>query len=415
MAFVSLGSLCYNLFMRILGIETSCDETAVCLLEAEGSFGPDFRFNILGNSLISQAALHAEYGGVFPSLAKREHAKNLVPLLKEMLAQASNLQNMAQPRPIQGDPLELLKAALAREPELLEQLVPFLEMYEKPDIDAIAVTAGPGLEPALWVGINFAKALALAWDVPLVAVNHMEGHVLMSLADGDKLKRFEFPVLSLLISGGHTELVLSKSFGEYQLLGETRDDAAGEAFDKVARLLDLGYPGGPEISRLAAEARIQGESLDDSKDSPWNGTLTPPMLRSPDYDFSFSGLKTEVRKLVEKNAPLSDETKKQLALATENAIAEVLVAKTMRAAEEFGAQTVVVGGGVSANTFIKQQLAEALAKADTSAQLLAPPAEFATDNAVMIALAGYFHARAGNFSAPIDIVASGNLRLEKTA
>jgi N6-L-threonylcarbamoyladenine synthase len=402
--------------MRILGIETSCDETAVCLLEAAGDFGPDFKFKILGNALLSQAALHAEYGGVFPSLAKREHAKNLVPLLKEMLAQASNLRQMAQPHPIQGEPLESLGAALSREPELLEQLVPFMETYGRPDIDAIAVTAGPGLEPALWVGINFAKALALAWGLPLVAVNHMEGHVLMSLVDSGVLKQFEFPVLSLLISGGHTELVLSETFGKYKRLGETRDDAAGEAFDKVARLLDLPYPGGPEISRLAAEARVQGLPLYDSKDSPWNGKLTPPMLRSKDYDFSFSGLKTEVRKLVENpptgGAPLSDDTKKRLALATENAIAEVLVTKTMRAAEEFGARTVVVGGGVAANTYIRQCLTEALAKADTSAQLLSPPAELATDNAVMIALAGYFHAIKKDFADADSLRAQGNLKLE---
>lgn len=394
--------------MKLLGIETSCDETAVCLIEADGSppagGGESFRYRVLGNALLSQAALHAEYGGVFPSLAKREHAKNLVPMLEQALDAAGELSTATEPSV--GATLIPLKALLEREPELFTSLAAHLLRYRKPPIDCIAVTAGPGLEPALWVGINFAKALALAWNVPLVAVNHMEGHVLMSLVSPEALKRFEFPVLSLLVSGGHTELVLSKQFGEYERLGETRDDAAGEAFDKIARLLDLPYPGGPEIARLAAEARAAGEP---------QFTLTPPMLRSKDFDFSFSGLKTEVRKIAEKNAPLPLEMKKQLALATENAIALVLVAKTMRAAEEFGASTIVVGGGVSANVFIRKQLEDALAVADTSAQLLAPPPELATDNAVMIALAGYFHARARNFADMDDLRADGNLRLEKTA
>src|SRR3989338_8222098 len=278
----------YNECVRILGIETSCDETAVCLIEGTGVFGADFTFKILGNSLASQAALHAQYGGVFPNLAKREHAKNLVPMLEVTLREAGNLH------PHKGESFVLQRTLLCRilerEPELHERLPVFLGKYGKPDVDAIAVTHGPGLEPALWVGINFAKALSLIWDVPIVAVDHMEGHILSAMIEerGKEFSifNFQFPVLALLISGGHTELVLSKSWMQYERIGETRDDAAGEAFDKVARLIDLSYPGGPEISRLAKEAR-EKNIVPDFK-------FTRPMRHDKGFDFSFSGLKTAV-------------------------------------------------------------------------------------------------------------------------
>lgn len=395
--------------MRILGIETSCDETAVCFIEASGDFGPGFRFKTLGNALFSQASLHAQYGGVFPNVAKREHALHLVPMLSQALTAAGALSRADALMP--GAALLPLKDLLGREPELFSALIPFLIQHKKPSIDAIAVTHGPGLEPALWVGINFAKALSLVWDIPLVAVNHMEGHVVMSMvADATSehshnlksMRVFDFPTLALLISGGHTELVLSKQFGVYERIGETRDDAAGEAFDKVARLLDLPYPGGPEISRLAAEARALGTTP--------RFHFTPPMLKSKDYDFSFSGLKTEVRKIAEANAPLSIDLKRHIALAFENAVAEVLVAKTLRAVEEYGASTVVVGGGVSANTFIRAELAVALHK-DASAQLLVPPPSLATDNALMIALASYFRAQRGEVADVAALSAQGNLAL----
>lgn len=412
--------------MKVLGIETSCDESAVCLVEAAGSYGADFSFRVLGNALASQAALHAEYGGVFPNLAKREHARALVPLLEDVLRQAG------EPTAVQGDPLD--KSALAplleREPELLERLTEFSSRNGKPDIDCIAVTHGPGLEPALWVGVNFAKALSLAWGIPLVAVNHMEGHIFASLIrceegaglqlTGDSVPLSEtcilspvtFPLLSLLISGGHTELVLSREFMRYERIGETRDDAAGEAFDKVARLLGLPYPGGPEISRLAAEARANSIEAD--------FTFTRPMLHSGDYDFSFSGLKTEVRKLVDNTARLQGQTleissqfKMQVAREFEECVADVLITKTLRAIEEFGVETLVVGGGVSANTYIRSELARRLAKSGCT--LLIPPPELATDNAIMIALAGYFRAYRGEFAGPDTLRAIGNLRLENAS
>ncbi len=385
--------------MKILGIETSCDETAVCLIEADGDFGADFRFNILGNGLASQAAIHAQYGGVYPNLAKREHQKNLVPMLEKALKESSELRVISVKKPIDPE----LSTLLQREPELLEKIVPFLEQHDMPDIDAIAVTVGPGLEPALWVGINFARALALAWEKPIVAVNHMEAHIMMSAMSDDHLSPLSFPLLSLLISGGHTELVLSREWMKYELIGQTRDDAAGEAFDKVARMLGLGYPGGPEIGRLAAESRMENQES--------SIKFTRPMLHEDNFDFSFSGLKNAVRIFVEKHSPLSDEMIHAIAREFEDTVTDVLIQKTLRAVDSYGVNTVVVGGGVSASPYIRKRLADALADEGNVANLLVPPQDLATDNAVMIALAGYFHALNKKYTDPALLTAMGNLRL----
>ena len=396
-----LAMWCIIAWMKILGIETSCDETAISLIEAEGAFGEGFRFRILGNALLSQAKMHEEYGGVFPNVAKREHQRALVPILQEVFREASLLD---APADTPEETISAIEKLLEREPELFTNLAQFLRGIGRPEIDAIAVTAGPGLEPALWVGINFAKALALAWGVPIVAANHMEGHIMLSASDGDRLAAFRLPLLSLLISGGHTELVLSRAWMQYELLGGTRDDAVGEAFDKVARLMDLPYPGGPHISRLASEARAQGGALPIER-------LPRPMIDSKDYDFSFAGLKTAVRRFVEANGPLSAETKYALAREFEDACADVLVAKTMRAIEETGAQALVVGGGVSANTHIRARLSDALKDYGYGTKLLIPPPELATDNALMIALAGYFRAQKQEFAAADTLRANGNLKL----
>lgn len=415
--------------MRILGIETSCDETAICLIEANGSFGNDFEFRILGNSLISQIAVHAQYGGVFPNLAKREHGRNLVPLLEQTLRQSgqftvdSGQKKIGTANSVNSKLLTVnLKNLLAREPELYEKLAVFLPKYAKPEIDVIAVTVGPGLEPALWVGINFARALSLVWNIPIVAVNHMEGHVVIALIHNDEgfrcqvsgnsesktgtynLEPITYPLLSLLISGGHTELVLSRQWQEYEILGATRDDAVGEAFDKVARLLGLPYPGGASLSALAKKARLCDEA------SPHRITLPRPMIHDDSLDFSFAGLKTAVRRIVEIHSPLSDEMKMAIAREFEDAVTEVLVKKTLRAVEEHGARTVVVGGGVSANSHIRLHLAEALEKAGLPPPLFPSP-DLATDNAIMIALAGYFRAQNRDFVNPDMIKAEGNLRL----
>lgn len=391
--------------MRILGIETSCDETAVCVLEAEGSFGSAFRFNVLGNALYSQVATHAPWGGVFPNLAKREHAKNLVPLLEQAL-QGLPLERTARGLPSGKSDLA---AILAREPELFEMLEKFLEEHGAPDIDAIAVTAGPGLEPALWVGVNFAKALSIAWHMPIVAVNHLEGHIAMAAMQDDRVAAFEFPALALLISGGHTEIDLVREWPRFESIGQTRDDAVGEAFDKVARMLGIPYPGGAALSALAAKARsqsTQGVTLRcHLKVTPWAFKLPRPMIHDDSFDFSFSGLKTAARRLIADRV-LSDAEKTAIALEFENAVADVLVAKTKRSVEEYNARALLVGGGVSANAFIKQRLGESL-----DIPVLAPLPELATDNALMIALAGYFHALNGEFANVELFRANGNLQL----
>ena len=245
--------------MIILAIETSCDETSIAILEASGGLkSPSFK--ILSNTVLSQIKTHAKWGGVVPALAKREHSKNLVTILNKSLMQAGflKLNLKSQISNLDSNTKNKLQKILKREPELLEQFLKFISTIKIPKIDAIAVTVGPGLEPALWVGINFAKVLSLIWDKPIIAVNHMEGHIVASLlATKSNLKSkiskpMEFPAMALLVSGGHTELVLVKKWGDYKIIGETRDDAAGECFDKTARMLGLPYPGGPEIAAKAA-------------------------------------------------------------------------------------------------------------------------------------------------------------------
>jgi len=382
--------------MKILAIETSCDETAIAILECGGDQN-DTRFKVLGNALLSQIDIHKEYGGVFPMVAKREHAKNLVPVLAASLEEAELMQES-----VQEIDEERVREIVARESLLGDALVTFLKETKRPAIDAIAVTHGPGLEPALWVGVNFARALSLAWGIPLVPVNHMEGHLLSALArkEGEdiSIQNVALPVLALLISGGHTELVLMKEWLSYELLGQTRDDAVGEAFDKVARMMDLPYPGGPEISRLAEKARAEGG------ENPF--TLPRPMLDSNDFDFSFSGLKTAVLYLIKKKGVLTDTEREQLALAFEDAVGEVFLKKTMRAVENTAAKTVVMGGGVSANLHIQRIFSEAFRESPT--ELRIPEGEFTTDNAVMIGIAGYYRSRGKNDS---EIRAHGNLSL----
>jgi N6-L-threonylcarbamoyladenine synthase len=392
--------------MKILAIETSCDETAVALLEASQTDSGTV-FHILGNALLSQIDIHKEYGGVYPAIAKREHAKNLVPLLGNALEQASLLK--------EGDSLshkEELSQILEREPGLTDALTTFLSQTARPDIDALAVTAGPGLEPALWVGVNFAKALSLVWNLPIVSVNHMEGHIyaaLSSFADDSThtitVPEFRTPLLSLLISGGHTELVLSNEPGVYELLGATRDDAVGEAFDKVARMLGLPYPGGPEVSKLAEQARSSGRT------NPV--TLPRPMIHDPHLDFSFSGLKTAVLYMV-KDKELSDEDRENIAWAFEDAAADVLYSKTAQALEVSDANTLALGGGVSANTHIKRVFAQRIATDFLHVHLAIPVPALTTDNALMIGLAGFYHAVKEDFIDSETLKADGNRKLAPT-
>lgn len=375
--------------MILLSIETSCDETAVSIIKR--SRGKNIRFEVLSHKVLSQIDLHAQYGGVFPALAKREHAKALTQLIAECLDEARLLIERSNTYHIPAVARKKLDTLLEREEEMLAAMRVMLEGIQKPAIDGIAVTQGPGLEPALWVGVNAALALHLVWDIPLYPINHMEGHIVagaLSYEDGVyEIPTINFPACALLISGGHTEIVRIPKLRSYKVIGKTKDDAVGEAFDKVARMLNLPYPGGPEISRLAERARkddvIVSEEL----------RLPRPMLHSGDLYFSFSGLKTAVLTRVKKLNELDDKTRLMLALEFENAVTDVLVSKIKHAMYETRAQSLIVGGGVSANSHIRfalKQLAES-----ESFDLYIPDNNLSTDNGIMIASTGLLHVATG--------------------
>jgi len=328
--------------MRILAIETSCDETAIALLDISGPLDKP-NIKVLVNTLLSQIELHQKYGGVYPNLAKREHQKNLPILLAQTLEEAN-------------------------------------ENSDNPNIDYIAVTNGPGLEPALWTGITFATDLGKKWDKPVVPVNHMAGHIFSTLYDTSG-SLLNLPALALLVSGGHTELVVIKDFGNYKIIGQTLDDAVGEAFDKVARMLGLPYPGGPQISRLAETARGKREAL---------FRFPRPMIHSKDLNFSFSGLKTAVLYKLKLDNKNDDEYKEDIARAFEDAAVEVLIDKTRRAILELGdeTKTLIVAGGVSANFHLSQEL-EKLVSEFPNINLRLPSRSLTTDNAIMIGIASF--------------------------
>lgn len=390
--------------MIILSIETSCDETAISILEAKGEF-PHATYDILGNALWSQIDVHREFGGVFPMLAKREHVAIIVPMLEKAILE-SELEAREHSNEIDEHLEAEISTLLHREQALIDALFAFHKQYGTYAIDLIAVTSGPGLEPALWVGVNFARALALLWNVPIVPVNHMEGHVLASVFDverDDMLSDITFPTISLLISGGHTELILMKEWGHYEKIGQTRDDAVGEAYDKVARMLGLQYPGGPEIAKRAEQARK--EKL------PEFIKLPTPMLHSGDLDFSFSGLKTAVRYGIEKKE-LTETDICAIARDFEDAVTTVLLKKSLAAVAAHGAQTLVVGGGVSANQHLKRMFESTFLTEHPDLTVYFPQPKLSTDNSVMIALAG--HARAASALAPrgADVIrADGNKSL----
>ena len=323
--------------MLILGVESSCDETGIALYDSQAG--------LLSHALHSQVAMHAEYGGVVPELASRDHIRRVVPLLREALGRA-------------GKSLD--------------------------DIDAVAYTRGPGLSGALLVGCAFAEALALAIDKPTMPVHHLEGHLLSPLLSSDPPT---FPFVALLVSGGHTQLMKVTGVGEYELLGETLDDAAGEAFDKSAKLLGLPYPGGALLSKLA-------ESGD-----PAAYTLPRPMLHSGDLDFSFSGLKTAVLTLVrDQGAVLTEEFRANAARAFQEAIVDVLVNKSLKALKQTGLKQLVVAGGVGANRQLRSTLDQEAKRKRFRVHY--PELEFCTDNGAMIALAGCLRLLAGTPAKP---------------
>ncbi|MBC8465017.1 MAG: tRNA (adenosine(37)-N6)-threonylcarbamoyltransferase complex transferase subunit TsaD [Parcubacteria group bacterium] len=392
--------------MIILAIETSCDETAVAVVEGTGDIY-ESEMNIRSNVVHSQIDVHAPYGGVYPSLAKREHAKNLVPVCLRALDEAGYEMSESTLADAPEDVQENIEHILEREPELYAAMLDALPLA-RPDIDAIAVTHGPGLEPALWVGINFARALTTLWGLPIVPVNHMEGHILSGFSKGNTFPLgshvVPFPSLALLVSGGHTELVLMHDLFSCTFIGGTRDDAVGEAFDKVARVLDLPYPGGPAISKLANDAPPRTDE---------DISFPRPMLHSGDYDFSFSGIKTSVLYAAKKFEALSETTKRVFAREFQDAVIEVLVKKTIAAAKEYNVHALILGGGVSANTALRDVFTQAVAEELPDISLHLPDKRATTDNAAMIGLSGYFRFLRGDTVDPEHVSAHGNLSLEE--
>ncbi len=396
--------------MRILAIETSCDETGISILETSGALGsisPRAEIKVLADVLLSQAHIHAEFGGVFPTVARREHAKAMMPLLERALTEANLFHTNKTPRTLVMRESEALAKIFHKEPELFENFKKSMLAIGRPGIDAIAVTSGPGLEPALWVGINTAQALGVLWGIPVIPVNHMEGHILASLLvhklskEGKKvfaLTTLHYPSLALLISGGHTELVLMPKRGAYEILGQTRDDAVGEAFDKVARMLGLGYPGGPEISKLAETVPV-GKTLAEK--------LPRPMLNSKDYDFSFAGLKTAVLYYIKNLHTLTPEIKALIAKDFEDSVTEVLIKKTLAAAKEYDVHEIILGGGVSANKKIRTAFRNMVAWNLPDVKLFIPDHALSTDNGLMIGVAGIIRSN----RLEKNIIAQGHLRL----
>lgn len=313
--------------MRVLGIETSCDETGVAIYDSEQG--------LLADALYSQVAMHAEYGGVVPELASRDHIRKLVPLIREVMADADTLNSQ---------------------------------------IDAIAYTAGPGLIGALMVGASVARSLGFAWQVPVLGVHHMEGHLLAPMLEEQPP---EFPFVALLVSGGHTQLMRVDGIGRYELLGESLDDAAGEAFDKAAKMLGLDYPGGPRIAALAEQGTAG------------RFRFPRPMTDRPGLDLSFSGLKTYTLNTVEDlraKGELNDQGKADIALAFQQAVVDTLTIKCKRALEQTGLKQLIIAGGVSANKLLREKLESMIAKQQGSLFYARP--QFCTDNGAMIAYAG---------------------------
>ena len=362
--------------MKILAIETSCDETAVALVKFTKK-NNKIAYDSIGEIVHSQSSEHSQYGGVVPSIAKREHQKILPIIIKNLLRETNTLKK-SSPIPIS----DTIREICTQMPEIIDFLEKHIVGTRPKDLHAIAVTQGPGLAPALWVGVNVARVLALLWNVPIIPVNHMEGHIVSAVMNSTHVLSPQYPVVALLVSGGHTELVLANQQQEYKKLGQTLDDAAGEAFDKTARLLGLPYPGGPEIAKLAQHARNSGLKP--------IAPLPRPMLQDQSLNFSYAGLKTAVRTQCDKQKNLSNNEKSALAMEFENAIVETLVEKTRRAINQYAPKSVVVGGGVSANKHLRQSIKTLLNQYPESNLYLSNP-NYATDNALMIAVSGYMH------------------------
>ena len=414
--------------MIILGIETSCDETAVALIKISKG-----NLKILSNLVSSQIKLHAPFGGVVPKIAGREHLKKIIPLLAKA----------------------------------------FQKSKIKPkDIDLIAVTGGPGLAPSLFIGTNVAKALSYVWEKPIVRVNHVEAHILINwfrpINEKFQIPNYKFqtnskflplsfglrrvgktqnskqilPAIGLIVSGGHTQLVLIKDFLKYKLLGETLDDAAGECFDKTARILGLGYPGGPAIAEFARQWKSQiscflGRQVNPKfqtnpkfqitdfkqiqnlsasrQDSKFQINLPRPMINSKDFNFSFSGLKTAVLYDFKKRSIKERKSKKylqEMCWGIQQAVIDVLIFKTIKAAKKYQTKTIILGGGVAANKELRKQFNFQLLAFNPQLKFLVPPKIFCTDNAVMIALSGFYYFNAGKINHWMNLKIKPDLTLK---
>ena len=383
--------------MRILGIETTCDETGAAVVEGDVRSGIGLR--VLSNVVASSVDLQKRFGGVVPEVAAREQVRSILPVIAEAIGYAAKISSSKHQIPNNLSNPEILK-------------------WAKENIDAIAVAHGPGLVGPLLIGVETAKALALVWNKPLIAVNHLVGHIYANWLESNPKFVFRletrsrrailnsklplFPLVALIVSGGHTDLVLVTDHGKYKLLGSTLDDASGEAFDKVAKLLGLGYPGGPEIERLAAQASNSKHQISNIK-------LPRPMINSKDFDFSFSGLKTAVVSVVNKlnysssersesrslksssrqARTINNDFKSQVAYEFQQAVVDVLVRKTIGAAQKFGAKSIVVGGGVAANSELRSWMSDIGQKENMNVYF--PSSDLSVDNGAMIATAAFYN------------------------
>jgi len=327
--------------MLILAIETSCDDTGAAVLKVGGST-KNPSFEILANTTSSQDEIHSPFGGIVPNLACRAHEENLPPVIYNTLRKAAEK--------LKTDTKNLIKK-----------------------IDFIAVTSGPGLSPSLLMGVSAARALAFSWKKKVVPVNHLVAHIYANFLENP---RIQFPALALIVSGGHTQLVLIKKHLDFKTIGQTKDDAAGETFDKAARILEIGYPGGPAVAKRAKMGNIKAFNL------------PRPMINTNDYDFSFSGLKTAILYLVKSLGNLSETQKNNLCASIQDAIVDVLVTKTIRATKKYKVKSIILGGGVSANEMLTAQMKKETKKLKLN--FYAPPRSLCTDNAQMIAVASYY-------------------------
>ncbi|MBU1131282.1 tRNA (adenosine(37)-N6)-threonylcarbamoyltransferase complex transferase subunit TsaD [Patescibacteria group bacterium] len=416
--------------MKILGLETSCDETAAATLQITNPKFPldslrplgacrqisKLKIQILSNIVSSQIEIHQKYGGIVPEVAARQHVESIIPVLQEALGyKIQDTTNKIQTN---------LKSQIPNLKQISNPNPRFNRgQISKPDL--IAVTQGPGLITSLQVGLQTAKTLSYVWNVPLIGVNHLEAHLWSFLLNQDtrynqpfdRLRAYRqetnklqtsnfkpqtlFPAIGLIVSGGHTEMALVKKIGQYKLIGRTRDDAAGEAFDKVAKLLGIGYPGGPIVSHFA------------KKGDPAKIDFPRPMIDSDDLDFSFSGLKTAVKYYLKDLIPsgsLSQAMINDICAGFQQAVTEVLVAKTIKAAQKFKVKSVIVGGGVSANEALIENLR--LKTENLGITFYHPSKEFTQDNAAMVALAGYFKLKTASENNWQKLTAEPNLLLE---